>query len=74
MEFSVSPRPTVGVEWELQLLDPVTLDLLDGIMPLIEFFPNTSLVKPEFIQSCVEITTRICENSDDAVADISVRE
>ena len=67
MEFSPSPRHTVGVEWELQLLDPETLDLVDGIMPLMEFFPDASYVKPELIQSCVELNSCISETSDAAV-------
>ena len=67
MEFNASPRHTVGVEWELQLLDAVTLDLVDGIVPLMEFFPDTPFIKPEYIQSCVELNTRISQNSEDAV-------
>ncbi len=67
MQFEPSPANTVGVEWELQLLDPESLDLIDGIMPLMEFFPNATYVKPEFIQSCVELTSCISENSDAAV-------
>lgn len=70
MEFSASPKPTVGVEWELQLLDPVTLDLSNGIMPLMEFFPDAAFVKPEYIQSCVEINSCIAENSNEAIAHI----
>ena len=68
MRFKPSPRHTVGVEWELQLLDPESLDLIDGIMPLMEFFPDATYIKPEFIQSCVELNTCISENSDAAVA------
>lgn len=67
MRFNPSPRHTVGVEWELQLIDPESLDLLDGIMPLMEFFPGTNFIKPEFIQSCVEITSDISKNSTEAV-------
>ena len=67
MRFKPSPRHTVGVEWELQLLDPESLDLIDGIMPLMEFFPDATYIKPEFIQSCVELNTCISENSDAAV-------
>lgn len=67
MQFEPSPKHTVGVEWELQLLDPESLDLIDGIIPLMEFFPDATYVKPEFIQSCVEITSSICENSAAAV-------
>jgi len=67
MEFNPSPRHTVGVEWELQLLDALTLDLVDGIVPLMEFFPNTTFVKPEYIQSCVELNSQISENSQEAM-------
>jgi carboxylate-amine ligase len=70
MEFNASAKPTVGVEWELQLLDPDTLDLIDGIVPLMEFFPNTEFVKPEYIQSCVELNSCVAENSDMAITHI----
>ncbi len=68
MEFNPSPRHTLGVEWELQLLDAETLDLSDGILPLMEFFPGATFVKPEFIQSCVELNSCVAEHSDEAVA------
>jgi len=71
MEFNPSPKHTVGVEWELQLIDPVSLDLVDGIIPLMEFFPDTDFVKPEYIQSCVELTSCIAENSGEAVKHLS---
>lgn len=67
MKFDPSPGNTVGVEWELQLLDPESLDLIDGIVPLMEFFPNATFVKPEFIQSSVELNSCISENSDAAI-------
>ncbi len=67
MQFDPSPGNTVGIEWELQLLDPESLDLIDGIMPLMEFFPNATYVKPEFIQSCVELNSCISENSNAAI-------
>ncbi len=70
MRFESSKSPSVGVEWELQLLDPVTLDLVDGIMPLMEFFPKAEFVKPEYIQSCVELNTGVCQNSEEAARDI----
>lgn len=67
MDFAPSPRPTVGIELELQLVDENTLDLADGIIPLIRFFPGDEEVKPEFIQSCVEISSPVCEDSVSAV-------
>jgi len=67
MRFEPSAKHTVGVEWELQLLDSSSLDLVDGIVPLMEFFPENRFVKPEFIQSCVELTSDVCANSSAAV-------
>jgi len=70
VEFNNCSEPTVGVEWELQLVDARTLDLFDGILPLMEFFPDTDFVKPEYIQSCVELTSCVSNTSDAAVAHI----
>ena len=70
MKFNGSEKQTVGVEWELQLLDSTTLDLVDGIMPLMEFFPDNQYVKPEYIQSCVELNSRIATSSSGAVDDL----
>jgi carboxylate-amine ligase len=71
VKFNPSPRHTVGVEWELQLLDAETLDLSNGIVPLMEFFPQAEFVKPEFIQSSVELNSCVADNSDAAVAHVS---
>ncbi len=70
MKFERCQSPTVGVEWELQLLDAETLDLRPGIMPLMELYPNGDFVKPEFVQSCVELTSPVSDTSDEAIRDI----
>ena len=70
MEFNGCSESTVGVEWELQLVDAEGLDLYDGILPLMEFFPHTEFVKPEYIQSCVELTSCVADTSDAAIAHI----
>lgn len=72
MEFSPSPGHTVGIEWELQLLDDETLDLSNGIVPLLEFFPNTTFVKPEFIQSCVELNSCVAASTEEATAHLAL--
>ncbi len=56
----------MGIELELQLVDASSLDLADGIVPLIEFYPQQRYVKPELIQSCVEIATPVCDNTNAA--------
>ncbi len=45
----------------MQLLDGETLDLRDGIVPLMELYPHAERVRPEFIQSSVEINSGKCE-------------
>ena len=70
MEFERCANPTVGIEWELQLLDAETFDLRPGIMPLMELYPGGDFVKPEFVQSCVELTSTVSDTSDDAVRHI----
>lgn len=66
IEFEASDRPTVGIELELQLLDAGTLDLIDGIVPLIELYPEQQFVKPEFFQSSVEINSPASANTAEA--------
>lgn len=62
LTFQGSEQPTIGVEWELQLLEDRTLDLADKAMPLLELFPDCPWVKPELIQSCVEIASKVCSS------------
>jgi len=60
MEFHAGDAATVGLELELQLLDAESLDLVDGILPLIELYPNNPYIKPESIQNTVELITPVC--------------
>lgn len=60
MEFVPSKAFSIGIELELQLLDADSLDLVDGIIPLMEFYPGNPHVKPEFIQNTVELSSRVC--------------
>ncbi len=62
MRFKASESLSIGVELELQLLDNRTLDAADGIMPLMEFYPQSRYVKPEFIQNTVEIASKVCSD------------
>ncbi len=60
MEFKPSDPQTIGIELELQLLESETLDLADGILPLLKVYPGSLYVKPEFIQNTVEIASKVC--------------
>jgi glutamate---cysteine ligase / carboxylate-amine ligase len=63
MEFRSSPTDSIGAEIELQLLDHNSLDLVDGILPLLEICGDTPHVKPEYIQFTVEIASKVCQSA-----------
>jgi len=63
MKFVPSSTSSIGMELELQLLDAESLDLRPGIVPLMDLFPDTKEIKPEFFQSCVEIASPVCRNT-----------
>jgi carboxylate-amine ligase len=72
LKFNKSPAPTIGVEVELQILDAETLELkslaheiLDRVPPLMK-----ERIKPEFIQSMVEINTGICSSVAEVEKDL----
>ncbi len=60
--FQPSASFTLGVEWELQLLDIADLNLVPRILPVLDLFPDNPWIKAEFIQSCVEINSRVCKD------------
>lgn len=71
MQFMSSDPHTIGIELELQLLDPNTFNLVDGIMPLMKFYPDAIYVKPEFIQNTVEVSTKVCTSCDELAVDLA---
>lgn len=60
IEFNGSSERTIGMEIEFQLLNSETLDLVNGIIPLMEHYPDIIYIKPEFIQSSVEVMSKVC--------------
>jgi carboxylate-amine ligase len=65
MEFKPSDPTTVGVELEFQILDAETLDLADGILPLMARYDDRPYVRPEFFQSTVEIASKVCRDPNE---------
>jgi carboxylate-amine ligase len=65
MKFVSHPDPTLGCEWELQLLKHDSLELADGILAFSEELDEHALIKPEFLQCCIEINTPPVENAAD---------
>ncbi len=75
--FTPSPRPTLGVEVELQIIDPQSCTLKQGSVALLDRLGHDHpKIKQELTQSTVEVITGICGTVAEAVADVtgSVRE
>jgi carboxylate-amine ligase len=60
IRFNGSPKPTLGVELELQILDPETRNLVGGAPRILEASGEDANVKPELIQSTIELNTNVC--------------
>ncbi len=73
--FTSSPRATVGVEWELQVIDPANGALVPAASRLLADLPPdsaaTGKAKHELFESIVEILTGVCRTVPDALADLS---
>lgn len=72
IEFKGSSKPTIGVEVEIQLVDPTTLDLKAAAVAILgEAKDMPSLrVKSELTQAMVEINTNICHTVAEAGQDL----
>src|SRR3989442_4758994 len=56
----VGPRYTVGIEEELMILDSSSLDLVSAIESILGEDPPSGEIKPEFLESVLEIATAPC--------------
>lgn len=74
IDFADSPRPTLGVEWEFALVDRTTRDLVNAASELFDLVAERHGVEPrlhkELLRNTVELTTGICENTDQAIAEL----
>ncbi len=71
--FNASPRPTLGVEVELALVDHETMALTSAAPQLLERLPEAmrKWIKPELMRCYVEINTDVCATVADAEADLA---
>lgn len=73
IEFKRSPRPTIGVEWEIGLIDPNSRDLVPRAAEVVDIVaknhPEIHLER-EFLQNTVELVTGVCDNVPEIVADL----
>ncbi len=73
LRFTRNERPSIGVEIELQLVDKDSLALRPAIESVLEKLPEElhRCVKPELMQSYLEINTGVCETVKDIGQDLS---
>ena len=70
--FTRNDRPTLGIELELQLIDAESFALTNRIEDVLAALPEElrDVVKPELMQSYIEINTGVCETVADASSDL----
>jgi carboxylate-amine ligase len=74
LEHSFTGTPfTIGIEEELMLLDPETLDLAHGIEAVLGSVgdEHATSVKPELFQSVLEIATKPCAGVPEAAVELA---
>ena len=63
------PAYTVGIEEELMILDPATYALVNAIDDLVQDAPDGE-IKPELMESVLEISTNPCADMREASAEL----
>ncbi|GAA1773505.1 MULTISPECIES: glutamate--cysteine ligase [Streptomonospora] len=77
IEFNDSQRSTLGVEWELQLVDVHTRHLRQeaqqvlGELPDLSETPDSPPLRHELMQCTVEVVTGVCETVEEARSDLA---
>src|SRR3954449_5727985 len=65
------PCYTLGIEEELMIVDAETLELVNGIETMLEAMPATEGdVKPELMESVLEISTTPCRDTREAASQL----
>lgn len=72
IEFRSNSTPSLGVEIELALVDRISGALVSAAPQLLERIPPNiaDSVKPELMQSYIEINTGVCKTAAEAGADL----
>ena len=75
LEFRSSPDPTLGVEVEMQIVEEDTGALACRIYDILDKIPRTlhHRIKPEFLQSTLEINTEVCRDLPSVRRDLEER-
>ena len=74
IDFRGSPRPTLGVEWELALVDRTSRDLVSRAEEVLTTaharLEQPHLLHAELLRNTVELVTGICDDVGEAMADL----
>jgi glutamate---cysteine ligase / carboxylate-amine ligase len=74
IDFHGSPEPTLGVEWELALVDRRTRDLRNEATHLFARakprLPDPNKLHKELLRNTVEIVSGVCRTVDEAITDL----
>ncbi|GAA4682193.1 glutamate--cysteine ligase [Nocardioides nanhaiensis] len=74
IDFHASPSPTLGVEWELALVDRRTRDLRNDASHLFararHRLPEPDRLHQELLRNTVEVVTGVCETVPEAMAQL----
>lgn len=75
IEFRASPTPTLGVEWELALVDRDSRDLVNAAAPLFDLIAARGIgradrIHKELLRNTVELVTGICTTTAEAMDDL----
>ena len=70
IDFTGSPRPTLGVEWEFALVDGDSLDLSNEAAAVIADLGDNPHVHKELLRNTVEIVTGVCDTVGEAMDDL----
>lgn len=74
IDFHGSPEPTLGVEWELALVDRRTRDLRNDATHLFARakprLPDPGKLHKELLRNTVEIVSGVCHTVGEAMADV----
>ena len=74
IDFNPSPRSSLGVEWELMLVDRESRSLTSGAAEILhEMAPDGEhpKAKKELLQSTIEVITGVCGTVSEATADLA---
>src|ERR1700679_1847738 len=75
--FTSSPRSSLGVEWELELVDLESRELSGAATDILDELAGMPggdhpKAKHELLESCIEVITGVCTTVDEAVNDLRV--